>query len=151
MEQNTESHLFELNLDEEAKGYLGETARWGKFFAILGYIMCGLFVILAFFMGALITNTYERMGVITTTSPLSTGLITGLYLGFAIVYFFPCMYLYRFSVKMQTALRNTDQPLLNLSLRNLKSCYKFIGILTIISLGLFVLLFILGIVGSAFH
>ena len=151
MEQNTESHLFELHLDHEATGYLGETARWGKFLSIIGFIGCVLLVILAFSIGALLSYSYDRMGAIGAAAAVPSGMLTVVYLAIAVLYFFPVLYLYRFSVKMLSALRNNDQPLLNLSLRNLKSCYKFIGILTIISLGLTILIFIIAIIGAAFH
>jgi hypothetical protein len=151
MEQNTESHLFELQLDQEATGYLGETARWGKFFAIIGFIGCGFIVILAFSIGALMSYSYDRMGAVGAAAAVPSGLLTVLYLGIAVLYFFPLLYLYRFSVKMLVALKNHDQPLLNQSLRNLKACYKFLGIMTIISIGLGLLAFIIGIISAAFH
>jgi hypothetical protein len=40
---------------------------------------------------------------------------------------------------MQRALRNNDQTSLNASLGNLKSCFKFVGILTIVVLSFYFL------------
>ena len=43
--------------------------------------------------------------------------------------FFPAYYLFNFSSKMRRALRNNDQLVLTDSLKNLKSYFKFYGIL----------------------
>jgi hypothetical protein len=152
MEPNTESNLFDLQVDHEVTGYLGETARWAKFIAIIGFICCGLIAIFSFFIGSIYSSTIDRLGAGSGASTALSGGITVLYLAMAVVYFFPCLYLFRFAVKMQVALRSNDQPQLIQSFRNLKSCYKYMGILLIIVLGISVLAFILGIVaGAAFH
>ena len=62
-----------------------------------------------------------------------------------LIYFFPCLYLFKFATKMQVALRNNDQDTLNVSFENLKSCFKFMGIFTIICLSLYGLVFVFGI------
>lgn len=149
MEQNTESslNLFELQLDQEATGYLGDTARWGRFFSIVGFIFCGLIVIIAFFVGTLFSSAFDRM----SASNFPAGVFVIIYLVIAIVYFFPCLYLFRFSAKMLRALRNNDQPELNQSFKNLKSCYKYMGILTIIWLGLMILAFVINIISALMH
>jgi hypothetical protein len=146
MEQNTESslNLFELQLDSEATGYLGDTARWGKFFSIVGFIFCGLLVLAALLVGTLLSDVFDRMG----TNNFPAGIFAIIYLVIAILYFFPCLYLFRFSTNMSRALRNNDQSELNRSFKNLKSCYKYIGILTIIYLGLIILVFIINIVSA---
>ena len=62
-----------------------------------------------------------------------------------LLYFFPCLYLYNFSSKMQTAIRHNDQISLNKSFQSLKSLLKFWGILTIIMLCIWVLAIIFGV------
>lgn len=68
----------------------------------------------------------------------------------AAVYFFPCLYLFRFSTKRQTALANNEQAILSKSFGVLKSFYKFIGILTIVGLSLFAFEIIFVILAAAF-
>jgi hypothetical protein len=146
MEPNTESHLFELQVDHNIQSYLGETARWAKFLAILGFIFCGIFVLVALFAGSLIATSMRLAG-----GSGMGGLVSFIYVAFALLYFFPCLYLYNFASRMQVALRSNDQEQLSSSFRNLKSCYRFIGILMIICLGLWVLILLLGIFGTAFR
>jgi hypothetical protein len=70
------------------------------------------------------------------------GFITVLYLVFAALYFFPCLYLFKFASQMQDALRNHEQAKLQGSFKNLKSLFRFVGILTIIILAFYILLVI---------
>ena len=60
-----------------------------------------------------------------------------------LLYFFPCLYLFRFATRMQTALRTNDQQQLVSSFANLKSTFKYLGIVTIIFIAFYALMFIL--------
>jgi hypothetical protein len=146
MEQNTESSLFELQVDHNVSSYLGETARWAKFLAILGFIGCGFLLLVAIFFGSYFSAAFGRLGGLGYMG----GLVSFIYIGMAALYFFPCLYLYNFASKMQVALRSNDQEQLSQSFRNLKSCYRFVGILVIIMLALWLLLIVLGLIGAAF-
>src|SRR5687768_13598691 len=136
--------LFDLRIDHQNTALLAETARWGKFLSIVGFIMCAFLVIAALFAGSLIAGTMagvEGMGAI------GGGAITFIYLLFALLWFMPCLYLYNFSSKMQIALRSNDQRQMTTAFSNLKSCLKFMGIFTIIMLCLYALGIIIAIGG----
>jgi hypothetical protein len=141
MEQQNETQntsLFDLQVDNVCQSYLMETAKWGKFLAIIGFIGCGLLVLIALFAGTAISSLSSTMG---GPGAGFGGLITVFYILFALLYFFPLYYLYNFSVKMQAAIRSNDQSALQAALANQKSCYKFVGILTIVVLSLYLLAF----------
>jgi hypothetical protein len=151
MEQNTETSLFTLQIDHQASSFLGETARWAKFLAILGFIGCGLLVLFAIFFGTIISY-FGRFGGGTTQLAAGMGaFVSVFYILIALLYFFPCLYLFNFASKMQVAIQSNDQERLNESLKNLKSHFRFIGILTIVWLGLSLLVFLLSIIGAAFR
>jgi hypothetical protein len=150
MEQNTESNLFELHVDHNVSGYLSETARWARFMAIMGFIGCGFMLLFSLFMGSFINAALLRMGGTTAGLSYMGGFISFIYIVIAIVYFFPCLYLYNFASKMQVAIRSNDQDQLSISFRNLKSCFRFIGIFTIIILAFWVLGIVLALIGVAF-
>jgi hypothetical protein len=124
-----------LNISQLESMYLGEAAKWGKFLAIVGFIMCGLLAVFSFFAGSI----FSAMGNLQGTSmPQATGImLTVIYLAIAILYFFPCLYLFRFASKMKAALSEANQDSLQSSFLNLKSLFKFMGILTIIVLGFY--------------
>lgn len=52
----------ELNISEEIKFFLKETARWGKFLGIVGFVFTGLIVIAAFFMIFFGSRALSQMG-----------------------------------------------------------------------------------------
>jgi hypothetical protein len=67
----------------------------------------------------------------------------------AVLYFFPLLFTLRFANKMRTALSANDQQALNSAFQNLKICYRYIGILTIIGLVFLAIAVIFGIIGAA--
>jgi len=141
MEQ-TNQNLFDLQIDHQSNSYLSEAAKWGKFLAIMGFIFCGLLVIVALFAGTLMASMMSGFGgndAASTGAAVGGGVLTFVYIVYALIYFFPCLYLFNFSSKMQAALRANQQDALNTSFRNLKACFKFLGILMIIMLAFMVL------------
>jgi hypothetical protein len=150
MESNMETSLFELQVDHEATIYLKEAARWAKFLAILGFIFCGIFALAGLFAGSLIASMYSSAGL-GRGGAVGGAFYSVIYLLIALLYFFPCLYTYNFGRKAQIALRSNDQVQLNQSFKNLKACYRFLGILTIIWLGLCLLGLVFAIIGLAFR
>ena len=148
MEQ-TNQNLFDLQIDHQSNSYLNEAAKWGKFLAIIGFIFCGLFVIIALFAGTFMASMMSGFGGSDAATPgaaMGGTVVTFAYIVIALVYFFPCLYLFNFANKMQAALRGNQQDSLNTSFRNLKSCFKFLGILMIIGLCFWVLAIIIAVV-----
>jgi hypothetical protein len=150
METNVTSSLFELQVDHESTAHLKEAARWAKFLAIVGFIFCGLFVIFGLFAGALIGRMYSSMGV-AQAGGMGGGFFSILYILIALLYFFPCLYTFNFAKKMKVALAANDQTQLNQSFKNLKACYRFLGILMIICLSFWSLAIIFAVIGAAFR
>ena len=139
----------DLQVSPASQTFLSEAARWGKFLSIIGFIICGLMVVVAFFLPTVLTHlTLYGQITSTMTSAMATGLTIG-YLLFALLLFFPCLYLYRFSVKMKVALTSVSQENFDSSLQNLKSLLKFYGIFAIIILTFYALVFIIGMLGVA--
>jgi len=134
-----------LLVDNVAKQAFSETGSWGKFFAILMFISI-VFMVLAgigmiFFLGAM-GSAYGAPG-------MSIGITTGLglfYVMLAALYIMPGIYLWRFSTMIKSSINSNDQTQFTNAIVNLKSCYKFFGIMTIVIMGLY----IVGIVISVF-
>ncbi len=137
-----------LNITPAMRNNFSEIARWAKFLAIIGFVGIGLTVIFALiiglFMNSLSNELVAAAGMISTTALMIA------YLLIAALYFFPILYLFRFAGKMQLALKTNDNEELQASFANLKSMFKFIGILTIIVLGFYVLAIIGSTVFGAF-
>jgi len=142
MEEAKTSSLFSLTIDPSTKAHLSETARWARFLAITGMISLALVVIFGLLYSIWISTMVDSMqnqNSFQTAQPFATGLAFGsaiLFIIVASVAFFPLLYMYRFANQMRTALYGNDQELLNRSFQNLKKYFRYLGIITIISLAM---------------
>jgi hypothetical protein len=151
MEEINQNSLFELSIDQESHSHLNETARWAKFLSIVGFITCGLVAILSFFIGSIMSSaSLSPYGGSNGLGALGGAFITILYLIIAVIYFFPCLFLYQFSVRLRTALRSSDQVTLNQALKSQKSLFKYVGIMTIIVLSFYALVLVVVAISAAF-
>ncbi|MFI5154286.1 MAG: DUF5362 family protein [Chitinophagales bacterium] len=145
MEENPQENLFDLQIDPQSSAHLSEAAKWSKFLSIVGFIFCGIILIAGFFGKTFTSRSFggytERTETAGGTSRIVAMVIA---LIMALIYFFPCLFLFNFSNKMQVALRSNDQQQLSESFRNLRSYYKYLGILVIIFFALILLSLVLG-------
>ena len=131
-----------LRINEHSKSFLRETAKWAKFLSIVGFVGIGLMVLLAVFGEYLSLNAANSNTFTFETDGGIAGMVVVLIL--AIIYFFPVYYLYKFANNMKAALQSEEEDQLTDAFEMLKSHYKFMGILTIIILSIYLLLFFIG-------
>lgn len=152
-EQNQENSLFGFGIDQSSRAHLSEAAKWAKFLAIVGFVMCGIIVVIAIFAGsflAMMTNTYNDGYSSSTKLTGGVGaVITIFYIGIAILLFLPYLFLFRFATRMKTALNTNDQLTLNTSFQNLKIMFRYVGILTIVMLSFYALALLMIIITAA--
>ena len=144
------SSLFSMSIDTVAKEHLSETAKWARFLAIVGFVALVLITGLGIY-ASIVLNRFETM-----YGNESRGIGSALGLGAAItylvvflIYIFPIVFMFRFAGKMRQALDSHDQEALNISFQNLKVCFRYLGIVTIIGIVFVALILFLGIAGSA--
>ena len=148
MEDVTIVENFDLKLNETAKGFLKETAKWAYFLSILGYIGIGFLVIIAVFAGSIFATIGNKGDNISPFGAFGGVFITVLYLVIAALYVFPIYYLNKFAANMKNALAENNTELLTTSLEYLKSHYKFIGIMMLVMFALYALVFLFLIIGG---
>lgn len=145
MIHNPITQLEQLTITSASKSFLKETAKWGKFLAIIGFILIGLMIVFAAFA----TTIFEMAGQLQPGMPNNIGLIMAItYLVLALIYFFPVYYLWQFSTKMKKALATKNDEVLANSFEMLKSHYKFMGVFTIITMSLYALLILASAMGA---
>ncbi len=136
---------IQLIVTEDIRSYLYDMAKWTKFLAIVGFIVTGLTAMAAFGAGAF-------MAVMAKINPLianiSSGVFTLYFLIIALLYFYPSLLMYKHSTAANRAVLYGDQLSLSVAVKNLKSFFKFWGILMIVVIALYVLIFLLAIVGG---
>lgn len=125
-----------LLIDDTAKTYLQETARWGKFLSIFGIIISALML-----MGGL-AFIFTGVGAVYSAAGVSPTLIGIIYISFTAVYLYPFIALLRFSTKVKEAIVLNDNTTLSTSFRFLKNHFKSIGIIIIVMIAIYVLLFL---------
>lgn len=136
-ENHTQSEQNTLVIDGTIERYLTETAKWTKFISIVGFIFNGLLLLFAFVI---------IIGASQLPLPFSP-YVGVLYIIMAIVYFFPVLYLYQASVKLAKGLKSRDQELLTEGFSYLKTQFKYIGILLIVGIGFYLILFLISMIG----
>ena len=148
MEETSVFEKFELHLDESAKDFLKETAKWAYFLSILGFIGVAIMAIIALFAGTLFStlgSTVPRMGGMGGSFGVMIGVI---YFALAAIYFFPVYYLNKFATNAKKAFRENDSEALTNSFEYLKSHYKFIGIFTLSIMILYGLILVFAVIGG---
>ena len=130
--------------DGESAGYLKESGGWARFLAIVGFCIIGLILLFAFFVGSVMSSF--GMGSQVAGMEFVMGLT---YFCMAALYFFPTLFLFRFATNAIEAVKANDTPTLVAAVKNLKSYFKFIGILTAIGLGFGVLMALFGVLAGA--
>lgn len=147
------SELYNIAVTEAATYYLRETSKWAKFLSIVGFVVSALTVLGGFFAGSIV-SALSAMGGGEFGGVAALGAGMGVFFGIiyilvGLLYFFPSLYLYRFSEKTKIALSTMDSRQLAEAMKNQKSFFKFWGMLVAIMLGLYALLFLLSIVFGA--
>ena len=150
--QPPDSPLFGLSIDPVIKSHLSETAKWGKFLAIVGFVVCGFIILGGIFFITIFGNLEKNY---SSYSSNSTSLIAALgpgilvfYLIIAVLYFFPCLFLLRFSNKIKVALAADNQPELTSAFQNLKVLFRYVGVITIIFISFYLLALLFGGLGA---
>ncbi len=146
MEEKSAFETFELNLPSAIIEFLKETSSWTYFLSILGFFGIGLMLILGIiFSVALgnipIGNPYENLGVDMSYFGL-------IYFVLGLIYFFPVLYLFNFSRNMKRALSTNNNMDLSAAFSNLRSHYKFVGILAIVVISLYVLIIVITVIAG---
>ena len=126
METNPE--IRKIEIDQDTLNHLNTTRKWTMFLAILGFIFLGLLIIIGIIAGTFLSAfSSGKTGIGITES-----LILIVFLALAIVYFFPVLFLFRFSKHTAHAVQTINKEELQKAIKNLKFYFVYLGILVII-------------------
>ncbi|MCX6248394.1 MAG: hypothetical protein NTW10_11740 [Bacteroidetes bacterium] len=130
-----------IELAGETILHMNEIRKWAQFLSILGFVTIGLLLLIGIIM--IVASLFVASSIGSALQYDQFGLIGPLmgvfYFIFAVIYFFPVFYLYRFSqhakhslVHIGMAESSTEQ--MSKAIAYLKKHYRYIGIMTIILL-----------------
>ncbi|MCD4724117.1 MAG: hypothetical protein K8R63_04680 [Bacteroidales bacterium] len=126
-----------MKLSPISMKYLDTTRKWALFLAIIGFIGLGVLILITIFMMVFSATIGNFPG-----PGIPFVFLSFIYLFFAVVYFFPVYYLLKFATNMKNAVLQKNEITLDEAFRFLKNHYLFIGILMIIIIALYALIFI---------
>jgi len=126
-------------LSSEMLDSLDRMIYWAKFLSIVGFVAVGLLIF------GMLTIIFVGQSVFGAEA-LGLGFI---YLVLAAVYFMPVYYLFKFARHGRLGLQSKSQHHTDQGLMYLAAHYKFIGILVVVMLSLYALVFI-GILATGF-
>ncbi len=146
MENN--SQLFSLSIDPLTKSELSSIANWSRFLAITGMIVLVLGLAASILGAAIFTdpagtrmvNYGEQSEQINDRVRITMVIATIIT---CIIFFFPLYYLMLFANRMKRALATNGQNELNAAFLEMKKCFRFLGILTLIIFILYALVILL--------
>ena len=127
-----------IEIEQETIKHLNTTRKWAMFLAIIGFIILGLIVIVGLIAGTFLTafnSGGKDLGI-----PESLMFVPILLL--AVIYFFPVLFLFRFSKHTSHAVQTLDKLEFHKAIKNLKSFFVYIGVLIIIILSLYIVVLI---------
>jgi pilus assembly protein TadC len=132
-------------LTSESMNYLLKAAKWGKFLAILGFIVSGLLILGGIAMTFVLNSLTDEL--VPLNMPFSPKVLSFFYIIIAGIYLIPVLFLNAFSNKATKAAKLSSPEILSDSLKNLKNLFVFVGISTIILLAFYTIILI--VVGTA--
>jgi hypothetical protein len=141
------------SLTETMLRYLTEASPWLRFIGVLGYIFCGLILL----MGILGTAGASAITAATlgaeAASSIPTWLFLLIYLPIAVLFFFPAHFTFNFGQKIRNYKFSNSTEDLETAFKNNKSLWKFYGIICIIYLAFIpvsiLIMIIMGIMAAA--
>jgi hypothetical protein len=132
MENNPEQPKIEVG--KETLDNLNATRKWTMFLAIAGFIFLGLIIVLGLMTGAFLT-AFNSTG---KAQVLPDSVLLAGFIGLTIIYFFPVLFLFRFSKHASNAVTNLDSREFFKAVRYLKRYFAYIGILLILIIAAYI-------------
>ena len=137
MENSEQNHLQEMDLqiDNDVRQQLYESARWSKFISIVMFVACGLILFFGIIGGTKLFSIFRNAGSDYAFFDEFGAILIVVFLVVivavvALVYYF----LFNFSQKIKTALLSENTEDLNAGLRSLKIFFIITTVFAILSL-----------------
>ena len=130
-------------LTDTMLSYLRGASPWIRFIGVISFISCGLLVV----VGLMIAAFSIFMEDFSEYAEPFMGFLLGIfYIICGVVCIFPSRFLYNFGARIRNYLLGYSEQELELALKNNKALWKFLGVLTIISMILVPVLLVGGVI-----
>jgi hypothetical protein len=134
----TPLEIKKIEVEQETLNHLNTTRKWAMFLAIAGFIFLGLIIVIGLIAGTFLsTFSGGENGIGIPESLMFVPVLL-----IALIYFFPVLFLFRFSKHTSHAIQNLDKLAFHKAVKNLKYYFAYIGILIIIMFSLYIIILI---------
>jgi hypothetical protein len=130
-----------ITLHEGELSPLVSAAKWTKYLSILGFVGIGLYALIFIFLLFAVAVAGPRASAEMIPALIIIPIFIGLYIA-------PVISLYKFSSKTIEGVQFMNKEILLHAFDQLRSHFRYVGILTIVMIGLYVLIIILAIVAG---
>lgn len=129
-----------LEITSKFLSYFKESGGWALFLAILGFVAIGLMILGGLIFGIVMMNSYYggEIGAIVML----------VYVVMGGVMFFPTLYMLKFATGIRAAIKSGNDDDYDNAFKNLKNYFKFVGIMTIVIIGLYIVFILIAIIAS---
>lgn len=131
--ENSIENKMELGPDDLKN--LNSTRKWTMFLSVLGFIFLGLLIIVGVATSTFLTAFKSK----EVNLGVPESLMIVMFIIIAAIYFFPVLFLFRFSRNTRDAIHNHDKLKLEKAFRNLRTYFTYIGVMVIIVLSIYLL------------
>ena len=133
-------------LSPQDSSNLQRMAKWGRFLAIVGFVMVGIMVLMTFSIGALFTRIFAMQAELSGMADMPPapaeelmrnigGIYTAMFLISAALYFVPSLLLYQYATRTLASLKGAFDPQkFSAGLNAQRQLFTFLGVLTIVML-----------------
>ncbi len=127
-----------IEIEQPTLKQLNTTRKWAMFLAIIGFIFLGIMLVVGLIAGTFLKafSSGENSFGISDSLMFIPVILLG------IIYFFPVLFLFRFSKYISRAIQNLDKLQFHKAIKNLKLYFAYIGILIIIVLSIYIVILI---------
>ena len=132
MEISSENRKIEIG--PESLNNLNATRKWTMFLSVLGFIFLG-FLIVAGLITSTFLSTFKSEEV---NLGIPESLMVIVFIIIAAIYFFPVLFLFRFSRHTRNAVQTLDKQELHKAFKNLRVYFTYIGIMVIIVISIYI-------------
>jgi hypothetical protein len=130
--------LQKIEIGPETLKHLNTARKWAMFLAIISFILLGLVTIIGLIAGTFLkifSGGEKSLGVPDTLMYIPL-------IAMALIYFFPVLFLFRFSKFSHRAILNFDTKMFHKAIKNLKYYFAYIGILIIVIFSIYIVVLI---------
>ena len=130
--------ITKIEIEAETLKDLDRTRKWTMFLAILGFIGIGVLLIVGIF-ACIFLSVFNKGD---TAHSYPGWLVCIIIIEVSVIYFFPMLYIFRFSKFLSGVAKTYDKEELKKAFKNLRSHFTYIGIMVIVMLVIYVITFL---------